>query len=217
MILKVSEAGGKCQATVSVPYGATGIELTAMNVPPNSAEFSQEFVAGITHNAVAVTIPAQASLEDLIGFLNSIVDVNADKVLDSFFVYNEALFELYPKTALVLSEDFAAYIQSTSLNLAANSVFDAVWNLDAKNPVSEYFVEVTAPISGVFLKGQHTSIVGYVDSSIGACLSPYMFRFNDTVHSVRVRVRYRLKSGEEKDAVAPANSRWAVTFRLSAL
>ena len=216
MILKVSEGEGPCQATVGVPYGATGIELTSINVPSNAAEFSAEFIAGITHSTnVAVTIPAQASLEDLVGFLNSIVDANADKVVDVFFVYNEALFEMYAKTAIVLSEDFAAYIQSTNLNLAANSVFDAVWNLEEKNPVSEYFVEVIAPITGAFVNGEHTLTVGYVDSSRGACKDGYLFRFKDTVHNIRVRVRYRLKSGAEKDAVAPANSRWTVTFRLN--
>ena len=215
MILKVSEGEGPCRATVAVPYGATGIELTSINVPSNAAEFSVEFIAGITHNATAVTIPAQASLEDLVGFLNSIVDGNADKVVDVFFVYNEALFEMFAKTAIVLSEDFAAYIQSTNVNLAANSVFDAVWNLEEKNPVSEYFVEVIAPITGAFVNGEHTLTVGYVDSPRGACKDGYLFRFEDTVHHIRVRVKYRLKSGAEKDAVAPANSRWAVTFRLT--
>ena len=211
MILKAVGTAGRCQVSTAVTHGAQGLSLSSINVPPNSAEYSPEFVDAITHNGVAVTIPAQASLEDFVQFLNSITH-NSTKVLDVYFVYTESLFEMYAKYAVTLSTEFAAYLGTTTVNFAANDIYDTVWNLEAKDPVAEYYVEAIASFDGVIEEGETTAIVGYVQTSRGICKDDYLFRFQDTVHTITVRVKYRLKTGERRTCVSP--STWSVTFRL---
>lgn len=212
MILKATGTAGRCQQTVAITHGAQGLSLSSINLPPNSAEYSPEFVEAIEHNGVKVTIPAQASLEDLISFLNAIKH-NTDRVLDVYFVYNERLLEMYVlQYAVILSPQFAAYLGTATVNFAANAVYDSVWNLEAKDPVAEYYVEASAFFDGVVEDGQHTSVVGYVETSRGTCKDDYLFRFKETAHSITVRLKYRLKTGERRTCVSP--STWSVTFRL---
>ena len=211
MILKATGLAGRCQLSTAITHGAQGLSLSSINVPPNSAEYSPEFVDAITHNGVVVTIPAQASLEDFVQFLNSITH-NSTKVIDVYFVYTEALFEMYAKYAITLSTEFAAYIGTTTVNFAANDIYDKVWNLEAKDPVAEYYVEASASIDGVIEEGEPTATVGYVQTSRGTCKDDYLFRFKDTVHTITVLVKYRLKTGERRTCVSPSG--WSVTFKL---
>ena len=213
MILKSVGTSGRCQTTAVVPHGSQGLQLSSINVPPNSAEYSPEFVDGISHNGIDVTIPAQASLEDLVQFLNSI-NHNSNKVIDVYFVYGESLFEMYVlQYAVNISNDFAAYIGTSTANFAANSLYDTVWNLEAKDPVLEYCVEVVGPFEGVFEGGDSTSVVGYVEKSRGPCNDAHLFNFTGSVHTITVGVKYRLKSGPElKPCISPTG--WAVTFKL---
>ena len=211
MILKASGTAGPCQLETRITHGAQGLSLSSINVPPNSAEYSPEFVDAITHNGVVVTIPAQASLEDFVQFLNSITH-NSTKVVDVYFVYSESLFEMYAKYAITLSSDFAAYLGTTTVNFAANDIYDTVWNVEAKDPVDEYFVEAIASIDGVIEEGETTRTLGYVQSSRGTCKDDFLFRFKETTHSVVIRVKYRLKTGEKRTCVSP--SAWSVTLKL---
>ena len=213
MILKSTGISGRCQTTAVVPHGSHGLQLSSINVPPNSAEYSPEFVDAITHNGTVVTVPAQASLEDFVQFLNTINHAT-NRVFEVYFVYSESLFEMYVKQyAVTLSTEFAAYIGTSTVNFAANVVYDSVWNLEAKDPVLEYCVEVVGPFDGAFEDGDSTSIVGYVEQSRGACKDPYRFTFTETVHNITVRVKYRLKSDSKlKTCISPSG--WAVTFLL---
>lgn len=216
MILKISksgiETGYMCRTTVPVPFSARGLELLSINLPPNAGEFSQIFENAITVNGFVVTVPAQGSIDDMIDYLNNIDTPNR-----ALFVYlhDNELEICSGQYAVVFSTDFKAFLGISSVNLAANDCVNVTLHLEKMNPVSEYAVEVSAPIQGVFYENAYTDIVGFVDGPKGKPLDNHFFKFESTPASIRVSVYYRKKAdGKLLIAACDSADRWSVSFRI---
>ena len=132
------------------------------------------------------------------------------------YLHDDELEVCSGEYAIVFSAALVAYLGLPSVNLAANDCANVTLHRENMNPVSEYAVEVTAPITGMVSDDKYSDIIGFVNGPKGKPLDDHFYKLNTTTASFSINVYYRRKTdGSLNIATCGLDDRWSVTLRVA--
>ena len=211
MIVKVNRKGDRCQAHVILPRGYRTISLGSIQLPDNSAERFPAFTGAFVVNGQTLDVTVQRSISDLVTYLNTLKA--PDRVFECWYNSNTNDLELVTVSyaTVTLSQEFVDYFQFPSTTL---TTFDSGRIFNSSNPVHEYVVEVDAFQDGASEYGVFTQAIGYVNDSTGKPYDSYDFIMQESTTKIKMRVKYRLKTGDLVTCSCNLDQMWSVCLKL---
>ena len=214
MIVKVNRKGSDstlCQSSVSIPRGYRTISLGSIQLPDNSAERFPAFTGAFVVNGQTLDITAQSSINALVTYLNGLMA--PDRVFECWYNSNTNDLELVTVSyaTVTLSQEFVDYFQFPSTTL---TTFDSGRIFNSSDPVHEYVVEVDAFQDGASEYGAFTQAIGYVNGSTGKPYDSYDFIMQESTTKIKMRVKYRLKTGDLVTCSCNLDQMWSVCLKL---